>query len=222
MQKLDHRPELDHSSKKKGLQIIQNSTIQSLCSYRVGQGQLMPCCRCFSSVRGSSFSYMERRWSISIGNRGVGMTKCLVGTSPCFGDNLPHRIGLTNLPKNEGDWVPCPHTFRRLLDKHRKPSQSSSFELSQGRCQSAQRLCERKVKEFAPLSNVSILIKMHQKASKRIMTNQNVSKHIKITDQNVSKWFKTHQNASKRIKTHQKVSKQIKTHQNVSTFIKNN
>ena len=106
MQKLDHRPELDHGSKKKGLQIIQNSTIQSLCSYRVGQGQLMPCCRCFSSERGSSFSYMERRWSISIRNRGVGMTKCLVGTSPRCGDNLPHRIGLTNLPKNEGPHVP--------------------------------------------------------------------------------------------------------------------
>ena len=184
MQKLDHRPELDHGSKKKGLQIIQNQlTIQSLCSYRVGQGQLMPCCRCFSSERGSSFSYMERRWSISIGNRGVGMTKCLVGTSPCCGDNLSHRIGLTNLPKNDGDQAPCLHTFRRLLDKHRKPSQSSSFELSQGRCQSAQRLCERKVKEFAPLSNVSILIKMHQKASKHIKTYHDKSECIK-THQN--------------------------------------
>ena len=215
MQKLDHRPELDHGSKKKGLQIIQNSAIQSLCSYRVGQGQLMPCCRCFSSERGSSFSYMERRWSISIGNRGVGMTKCLVGTSPCCGDNLPHRIGLTNLPKNDGDQAPCPHKFRQLLDKHRKPSQSSSFELSQGRCQSAQRLCERKVKEFAPLSNLSIL-KTHQKASKaskHIMINRNVPKRIKITDQNVSKRIKTHRYGSKRIKTDQNASKRIKTNQ---------
>ena len=106
-------------------------------------------------------------------------------------------IGLTNLPKNDGDQAPCLHTFRRLLDKHRKPSQSSSFELSQGRCQSAQRLCERKVKEFAPLSNVSILIKMHQKASKHIKTYQNVSNRIKITDQNVSKRMKTHHKVSK-------------------------
>ena len=100
----------------------------------------MPCCRCFSSERGSSFSYMERRWSISIGNRGVGMKKCLVEkhqntskriktdqnasksiktdqnasksikthqtyqkvTAQCCGDNMPHRIGLTNLPKMKG------------------------------------------------------------------------------------------------------------------------
>lgn len=177
MQKLDHRPELDHGSKKKGLQIIQNSTIQSLCSYRVGQGQLMPCCRCFSSERGSSFSYMERRWSISIGKRGVGMTKCLVGTSTCYGDNMPPRIGLTNLPTNDGGQAPCSHTFRQLLDKHRKPSQSSSFELSQGRqlLECAQRLCERRVREFAPLSNLSILTKTHRNASKSIKRHQNVS-----------------------------------------------
>jgi hypothetical protein len=128
----------------------------------------MPCCRCFSSERGSSFSYMERRWSISIGNRGVGMTKCLVEkhqntskriminqnvskriktdqnasksiktdqnvsksikthqtyqkvTTQCCRDNLPHQMGFTNLPKNDRYQAPCPHTFRRLLDKHRK------------------------------------------------------------------------------------------------------